>query len=136
MIQTDDDINRLTGKIIGAAIEVHKNLGPGLLESAYEECLCYELSSLGIRYQRQVKLPVRYKEVDLDCGYRMDLVVEDQILVELKSIETLMPIHEAQLMTYMKRASLKIGLLINFNVDILKHGIRRKKIGYFSNETL
>ena len=118
-------LNQVTEKIIGAAIEIHKTLGPGLLESAYEECLCYELSTAGLHYQRQVDLPVLYKEVRLDCGYRLDLIVEDAVLVELKTVECLLPIHEAQLLTYLKMKNLLLGLLINFNVPVLKDGIKR-----------
>ena len=119
------DINHLTGKVIGAAIEVHKTLGPGLLESAYEECLCRELQLSKISYERQKSLPVEYKGTMLDCGYRLDLVVEGRLIIELKSCDTLQPIHEAQLLTYLKLASIKVGLLINFNVPVLKDGIKR-----------
>ena len=119
------DINDLTGRIIGAAIEVHKALGPGLLESAYEECLCHELYLRKIRYKRQQELPIEYKGMKLDCGYRLDVVVERQVVLELKSCENLQPIHEAQLLTYLKLIDLKIGLLINFNVPVLRHGIKR-----------
>jgi len=119
------DINHLTGKVIGAAIEVHKILGPGLLESAYEECLCRELQLSKFSYERQKSLPVEYKGVMLDCGYRLDLVVEGKLIVELKSCDTLQPIHEAQLLTYLKLTNIKVGLLINFNVPVLKDGIKR-----------
>ena len=119
------DINHLTGKVIGAAIEVHKTLGPGLLESVYEECLCRELQLSKIRYERQKGLPVEYKGAMLDCGYRLDLVVEGKLIVELKSCDTLQPIHEAQLLTYLKLTNIKVGLLINFNVPVLKDGIKR-----------
>ena len=119
------DINHLTGKVIGAAIEVHKTLGPGLLESVYEECLCRELQLSKISYERQKGLPVEYKGAMLDCGYRLDLVVEGRLIVELKSCDTLQPIHEAQLLTYLKITNIKIGLLINFNVPVLKDGIKR-----------
>ena len=119
------DINHLTGKVIGAAIEVHKTLGPGLLESAYEECLCRELQLSKFSYERQKSLPVEYKGVMLDCGYRLDLVVEGKLIVELKSCDTLQPIHEAQLLTYLKLTNIKVGLLINFNVPVLKDGIKR-----------
>lgn len=115
-------------------MEVHKTIGAGLLESVYEECLAYELSKLDLKFKRQIDLPVRYKDVTLDCGYRLDLVVEDEVLVELKSVEKLLPIHEAQLLTYLKIGGYQVGLLINFNVDLLKNGIRRKKNGYFSDE--
>lgn len=116
----------ITDKIIGAAIEVHRVLGPGLLESAYEECLCHELKLRGLAFQRQVQLPVRYKEVRLDCGYRLDLVVAEAVVVEIKSVERLEAIHEAQLLTYLQLSRLKVGLLINFNVPLLKQGIVRR----------
>jgi GxxExxY protein len=116
----------LTESIIGAAIEVHKELGPGLLESAYEECLCHELSGQSITFKRQVPLPICYKKIKLDCGYRIDLVVGNTIVLELKSVETILPIHEAQLITYLKLSKLPVGLLINFNVSILKSGILRR----------
>ncbi len=119
------DINKLTGEIIGAAIEVHKTLGPGLLESAYEECLCHELKLRGIPYERQKELPIEYKGVKLDCGYRLDIVAEQSLIVELKSCERLEPIHKAQLLTYLKLTGIKVGLLINFNVPVLKEGIKR-----------
>lgn len=118
-------LNELTERVIDACIEIHRTLGPGLLESAYEECLCHELSLTGIRFERQVPLPVHYKEVNLDCGYRLDLVVEQKLIVELKAAEQLLPIHEAQLLTYLKLSNLTLGLLINFNVPVLKAGIRR-----------
>ena len=117
--------SQLTDKIIGAAIEVHRTLGPGLLESAYEECLCYELSQMGLAFQRQLELPVHYKSVDLDCGYRLDLVVEGLVVLELKSVSELLPVHSAQLLTYLKLSGKPIGLLINFNVPVLKKGLKR-----------
>ncbi len=117
--------NQITKLVIGFAIEVHRALGPGLLESAYEECLCYELAQGGIRFLRQVALPVRYKGVTLDCGYRMDLLVDDLVIVEIKAVESLSPIHEAQLLTYLKLAEKSVGLLINFNVPVLKQGLKR-----------
>ena len=116
----------LTRLIIGAAIEVHRVLGPGLLESVYEECLCYELSLRGLRFNRQVPLPVVYKEIKLDCGFRMDVVVEDAVILELKSVEAIAPIHEAQLLTYLKLSGKRVGLMINFNVPVLKDGIVRR----------
>jgi GxxExxY protein len=119
---TDNDI---THEIIGAAIEVHKRLGPGLLESAYEECLSHELRLRNLRVERQRGIPVVYKEVKLECGYRLDLLVEGRIVVELKSVEGLAPIHEAIILTYLRLSGHKIGLLINFNVAILKDGVRR-----------
>lgn len=115
----------LSGQVIGAAIEVHKILGPGLLESAYEECLAYELEKSGLAVKRQKPVPVVYKEIKLDCGYRIDLLVNNEILVELKCIESINPVHSAQVLTYMKFAQIKIGLLINFNVTVLKNGIKR-----------
>ena len=117
--------NRITEKIIGCAIEVHRNLGPGLLESAYEECLSYELKQTGLKFERQVPLPVVYKGINLECGYRMDIVVENLIVVELKAIEKILPVHEAQLLSYLKIHNKKIGLLINFHVPVLKSGLKR-----------
>ena len=119
------DINQLTGRIIGAAIEVHKALGPGLLESAYEECLCRELSLRGFSYERQKEVPVTYKGVRLDCGYRLDIVVSESVILELKACDRLERIHQAQLLTYLKLTGIKYGLLINFNVSVLKDGIKR-----------
>jgi GxxExxY protein len=119
------ETNQITEKIIGCAIEVHKNLGPGLLESAYEECLYYELNNLGLEVKRQLAMPLVYKDVKLDAGYRIDLMVENKVIVEIKSVEAIAEIHKAQLMTYMKLANIKIGLLINFNVSRLKEGIVR-----------
>jgi GxxExxY protein len=116
----------LTGTIIGAAIEVYRELGPGLLESAYEECFCHELHLRNLSFQRQVDLPVAYKGLKLDCGYRLDIVVENAVIVELKSIEQISPIHHAQLLTYLRLAEKKVGLLINFNVAVLKNGIVRR----------
>jgi len=115
-----------TAPIIGAAIEVHRALGPGLLESAYEQCLCHELHLRGLAFQRQVDLPVPYKELNLDCGYKMDVVVEDEVVLELKSIEKMLPVHEAQFLTYMKLSGKRVGLLINFNVPLLTQGIIRR----------
>lgn len=117
--------NLLTGLIIGCAIEVHRELGPGLLESAYEQCLCHELSLQGAAFERQVTLPVVYKGIKLDCGYLMDLVVEGEIVVELKTVEKILPIHEAQLLTYLKLYHRPVGLLVNFNVPVLRGGIKR-----------
>jgi GxxExxY protein len=117
--------NDLTHAIIGAAIEVHKLLGPGLLESAYEECLAREFSLRGIRFERQKGVPVVYKDVKLDCGYRMDFLIDGNVVVELKSIESLAPVHEAIVLTYLRLSGCRLGLLINFNVPMLKEGIRR-----------
>jgi GxxExxY protein len=119
------DINKLTAEVIGAAIEVHKILGPGLLESAYEECLCHEFGLRAMPYERQKELPIEYKGVTLDCGYRLDVVVAKMLILELKACERLEPIHEAQLLTYLKLTGIKIGLLINFNVPVLKQGVKR-----------
>ena len=118
-------LDRITEKIIGCAIEVHKGLGPGLLESAYEECLCYELKQIGLKFERQVSLPVVYKGVKLDCGYRMDIVVENSVIVEVKAVENLIPVHDAQLLSYLKLYNKKVGLLMNFHVPILKKGLKR-----------
>jgi GxxExxY protein len=115
----------LSGQIRGAAIEVHRELGPGLLESAYEECLCYELRSRGIAYDRQLELSVKYKGLQLDCGYRIDVLVEKKIVLELKSVESLLVIHEAQLTTYLKLSGCKLGMLMNFNVVLMKDGMKR-----------
>ncbi|MGD0139453.1 MAG: GxxExxY protein [Tepidisphaeraceae bacterium] len=123
------DINELTERVIGACIEVHRNTGPGLLESAYEQCLCRELSLRGIPFQLQVPLPVNYKGTLLDCGYRVDLLIDGQLLIELKSVEKILPIHEAQLLTYLRLGGWKVGLLINFNVKVLKDGIVRRVLG-------
>lgn len=119
------EIDDLTGKVISAAIEVHKALGPGLLESAYEGCLCREFDLRGMNYERQKDLPLEYKGIKLNCGYRLDIVVAGQLILELKACDAIEPIHEAQLLTYLKLTGLKIGLLINFNVPVLKMGIRR-----------
>jgi len=120
-----NDYDELSGKVIGCAIEVHRNLGPGLLESAYERCLSFELLKGNIHHYVQKELPINYKNIKLDCGYRVDLMIEDKLIIELKSVETVLPIHEAQLLTYMKLAGIKTGLLINFNVTLLKNGIKR-----------
>lgn len=127
-VRRSDELDRdpRTEPIIGAAIEVHRQMGPGLLESTYEECLCHELHLCGIRFTRQVELPVIYKGLKLDCGYRIDLLVEDTVVVELKAVEQLLPVHEAQLLTYLHLTKKPVGLLINFNVPLLKDGIRRR----------
>jgi GxxExxY protein len=119
------DVNRITEQIIGAAIAVHRALGPGLPESAYEECLCRELSLRAIPVERRKPLPVEYKGVRLDCGYRLDLVVENAVVVEIKAVASLEPIHEAQVLTYLRLGGWTVGLLINFNVPVLKGGVRR-----------
>ena len=115
----------LTKEVINCAIKVHKALGPGLLESAYEECLSYELNKSGLMIRRQVPVPIVYEEVKLECGYRIDILVEETLILELKSVEALAPIHEAQILTYMKFANKKIGLLMNFNCTLLKNGLKR-----------
>ena len=117
--------DQLTERVIGAAIDAHRALGPGLLESAYEECLCYELGQVGLALQRQVPLPVVYKDVRLDLGYRIDIIVECRLIVELKTVERIAPIHEAQVLTYLKLTGHHVGLILNFNVPILRHGIKR-----------
>lgn len=118
-------INQLTSQIIGAAIEVHKEIGPGLLESAYETCLCHELMLQELKFERQKEVPVQYKGLRLDCGYRIDVLVEDQIIVELKACQDLEPIHKAQVLTYLRLTGKQVGLLLNFNVDRMKDGIVR-----------
>ena len=120
------DVNGITEQIIGSAIEVHRVLGPGLLESAYEECLCHDLTLRGISFERQRPLPVEYKGIKLDCGYRLDLLVDKVVVVEIKAVSVIEPVHEAQLLTYLRIGGWKIGLLINFNVPVLKNGIRRR----------
>ena len=126
MNRIPDDCRELTEAIIGAAIEVHRNLGPGLLESAYAACLVYELSKRGLTFETEIPLPIKYKEVSLDCGYRMDLIVEKKVLLELKSCEEILPVHEVQLLSYLKLSGLRVGLLINFNVELLRNGIVRR----------
>jgi GxxExxY protein len=117
----------LTENVIGAAIEVHRALGPGLLESAYEECLCREFNLRGLAFERQVPLPVEYKGVNLDCGYRLDLIVQNEVILELKCVEHLLPVHDAQLLTYLKLTGKRVGLIINFNVaTLVRGGIVRK----------
>jgi GxxExxY protein len=120
------DVNELTRDVIGAAIEVHRALGPGLMESAYQECLCRELTMRRIPHERERELPVEYKGLRLNCGYRLDLLVSGMVVVEIKAVEFLLPIHEAQLITYLKLGGWHVGLLINFNVTVLKNGIRRR----------
>ena len=117
--------DQLSNRVIECAIEVHRNLGPGLLESTYEQCFAYELTQKKISFKLQYSLPVKYKTIKLDCGYRVDVLIEDKLIIELKSVETILPIHEAQLLTYMKLSKIKTGLLINFNVRKLKEGLKR-----------
>ena len=124
-IEPERHINRITEEVISAAIEVHRNLGPGLLESAYEACLAYELRDRGLVVEQQKPLPIFYRNVDVEVGYRLDLLVADAVIVELKSVERLEPIHQAQVLSYLKLSGYKVGLLINFNVRLLKHGIKR-----------
>jgi GxxExxY protein len=119
------NVNEITEKIIGAAISVHKQLGPGLMESAYEACIAYELGEKNLMFERQKAFPIVYRGVQLDCGYRIDLIVENQVIVELKAVERLEPIHEAQMLSYLKLSGCKVGLLINFNVKVIKQGIHR-----------
>ena len=119
------EFDALSNRVIGCAIEVHRHLGPGLLESAYEQCLAHELKLAGIPFSVQHPLPVDYKGVRLDCGYRIDLLVDQKIVVEVKSVSELAPIHEAQLLTYMRLAEVSIGLLMNFNVEVLRDGLKR-----------
>ena len=119
------NMNQLSSRIIGAAIEVHKSLGPGLLESAYEECLCHELSIQGLLFEKQKPLSINYKGKKLDCGYRMDIVVEKEVIIELKSCEKVEAIHKAQLLTYLKLSGLNLGLILNFNVPLMRDGIVR-----------
>jgi len=126
-----DDV--ITSQIIGAAIEVHRELGPGLLESAYEKCLCHELTLRGLTCERQVALPIQYKGVQLDCGYKLDVVVEQLVVLELKTVDKLLPIHEAQLLTYLKLSHRQLGLLLNFNVPALKDGLKRIVNNYRGN---
>ena len=124
------DIDIVTGNIISAAIEVHRALGPGLLESVYEDCLCHEFSLRHIQYIRQYEVSLEYKGLNLQGCYRLDLLVENTVVLELKSVERLMPVHDAQLISYLKLTQCSVGLLINFNVPLLKRGIRRKVLGH------
>jgi GxxExxY protein len=123
-------VNVLTGEIIGAAIEVHRHLGPGLLESAYQQCLAKELELRGIPYQSEWPLPLEYKGLRVNCGYRVDFLVANSVVIETKAVEAIAPVHEAQLLTYMRLGGWKVGLLINFNVLVLKTGIRRKVLDF------
>ncbi len=124
-MEEKDKLDQLTRRIIGAAIEVHKVLGPGLLESAYQACLAFELRALGCKVEEQKPLPVIYKDVKLECGYRLDLVVGDVVIVEVKAVEKLAPIHDAQLLSYLKLSGKRVGLLMNFHVRVLKDGLKR-----------
>lgn len=120
-----DNLNKITEKVIGCTIEVHKHLGPGLLESAYQQCLKYEFGLNNIKFYSEVQIPINYKGMLMDCAFRADFIVEEEIIVELKAIECVLPVHEAQLLTYLKLTGKKVGLLINFNTDLLKNGIKR-----------
>lgn len=122
---TSPDLNRISETIIGRAIEVHRALGPGLLESAYEACLMYELLNSGLQVEQQKPLTITYKNTTIDCGYRLDMIVEDSVIIELKSVEQILPIHKSQLLSYLRLSGLTLGLLINFNVEVLKQGIHR-----------
>ncbi len=122
---SEDDLNDLSGRVIGAAIEVHRHVGPGLLESAYVECLGWELEQSGFSVQRQVVVPLRYKSLTLPQAYRLDLLVDDRLIVEVKTVDKLMSIHEAQLLTYLRLLDMRLGLLMNFNVDVMRNGIKR-----------
>lgn len=133
MAQSIGELNKITSALSGTAIEVHRHLGPGLLESSYRECLCRELVLRGIPFEREKPLPVEYKGIHLGCGYRMDLLVAGSVVVEVKSVEALAPIHDAQLLTYLRIGGWRVGLPINFNVAVLKSGIHRKILG-FENE--
>ena len=126
------DLNPLSNRIIGIAIDVHRELGPGLLESAYEECLCYELENRGISFERQKQLPVKYKDKIIGCGYRVDILIEDAIVIEMKAVKELLPLHDAQLLTYLKLGGWKLGFLLNFNVPVMKRGIKRKVNGFIN----
>jgi len=121
----NDRLDQISSRIIGAAIEVHRHLGPGLLESAYQACLAFEVKQFGLKVEEQKPLPVVYKQVKLDCGYRLDMVVEDEVIVEVKAIEKLLPIHEAQLLSYLRLTRKRVGLLMNFHVPVLKNGLKR-----------
>jgi len=134
MKKTTADLNRITGGVIGAAIEVHRQLGPGLLESSYRECLCREPLLRSVPFEREKPLPLEYKGIHLGCGYCLDLLVAESVVVEVKAIEALAPIHEAQLLTYLRIGGWRLGLLINFNVAVLKSGIRRRILTYQTDQ--
>lgn len=125
MTVDNTELNKITGAVIESAIEVHRELGPGLLESAYEACLAYELVERGYKVERQLEMPIRYKEVFVDVGYRIDLLVDGLIIVELKAVDEIHPIHEAQLLSYLKLGNLHLGLLLNFHCELMKQGIKR-----------
>lgn len=119
------EFDDLSKQVLGCAIEVHRGLGPGLLESVYQQCLAYEMSLAGLHFLARHPIPVTYKQVKLDCGYELDFLVDESLIIELKTVETLLPVHQAQLLTYMKLCNARIGLLVNFNVKLLKEGIKR-----------
>ncbi len=125
ILEGEKKFEEVSGRVIGFAIEVHRTLGPGLLESAYEQCLCHELTQSGIAFQRQVPVPIVYKGLELECAYRLDLVVNRQLIVEIKAVEKLLPIHSAQLLTYLKLTGIHAGLLMNFHTEVLRDGIKR-----------
>ncbi len=127
-------LNDLSRRVIGLCIEVHRELGPGLLESAYEEALAYELNQAGLKFERQRSMPLNYKGVKLDCGYRLDLIIEDELIIELKAVNELLPIHQAQLLTYLKLERRSVGLLLNFNTPVFKNGIKRIAAGELLRE--
>jgi len=124
-LNKEEKLNKITKTIIGMAINIHRALGPGLLESAYEACMVYDLVKAGLKVEQQKPLPIVYRGVKLECSYRLDLMIEKEVIVEIKSVEKLLPIHQAQLMSYLKLSDCKVGLLINFNVKVLKNGIKR-----------
>ncbi|GAB4415919.1 MAG: hypothetical protein KatS3mg051_0058 [Anaerolineae bacterium] len=128
-MEKDHSVRILTQQIIGAAIEVHRALGPGLLESAYETCLCHELTLRQIPFDRQKQLPVIYKGIEVECGYRLDLLVADTVVVEIKAVEQFLPVHQAQVLSYLRLGGWEVGLLINFHVPVLRQGIRRIVLG-------
>ena len=130
MKRTEDDLNQISGSVIGCAIEVHRVLGPGLLESAYQQCMMWELRNAGLSCKDQVTIPLKYKDLVVANAYRVDLLVEDEIVVELKSVEKLEPIHGAQLLTYLRLNGLRLGLLLNFNVDVMRKGVKRVVNGF------
>jgi len=119
------EVNKLSNKVIGIAIDVHRNLGPGLLESVYKQCLAYEFFSVGIEYEMEKVIPIKYKKVNIDCAFRADFIIENNIILELKTVDRILPIYKAQLLTYLKLTSIKLGIIINFNVKLLKNGIKR-----------
>ena len=121
-----EQLNALSERVIGFAIQVHRELGPGLLESTYRTCLCYELNQAGVESFEEVQVPIKYKNISIDCAYRADIIVKNQLIVEVKHVEKIIPVHEAQLLTYLKHKNIKPGLLLNFNVKLLKDGIIRK----------